>query len=106
MGNVVGKGEFPCTGCGACCRRIWDFAPELAGPDGVCKHLGGDNLCTIYDDRPDYCHINIKLANQERIKNREEPFKTKEEFFRANRDLCNQFQEEDKMDEKYRVEYE
>ena len=43
-----------CTRCGACC-----VAPDIAALDkplGVpCPHLTADNLCGIYDRRPDIC---------------------------------------------------
>ncbi|MFO0665568.1 MAG: YkgJ family cysteine cluster protein [Polyangiaceae bacterium] len=43
-----------CTACGACC-----VAPDIAALGkalGVpCIHLGPDNLCAIYDQRPEVC---------------------------------------------------
>ncbi len=43
-----------CTRCGACC-----VAPDIGALDkplGVrCPHLGSDNLCTVYDRRPEVC---------------------------------------------------
>ncbi|WNG60884.1 YkgJ family cysteine cluster protein [Archangium gephyra] len=43
-----------CTRCGACC-----VAPDIAALDkplGVrCPHLTADNLCAVYDRRPDVC---------------------------------------------------
>jgi uncharacterized protein len=43
-----------CTRCGACC-----VAPDIAALDkplGMrCPHLGPDNLCTVYDRRPQVC---------------------------------------------------
>jgi uncharacterized protein len=43
-----------CTRCGACC-----VAPDIAALDkplgARCPHLGAENLCTIYDRRPDVC---------------------------------------------------
>ena len=43
-----------CTRCGACC-----IAPDIAALDKplglACPHLGADNLCTIYDRRPEVC---------------------------------------------------
>jgi len=43
-----------CTCCGACC-----VAPDIAALDkplGVrCPHLAPDNLCSIYEDRPQIC---------------------------------------------------
>ncbi|HYO67439.1 MAG TPA: YkgJ family cysteine cluster protein [Archangium sp.] len=43
-----------CTRCGACC-----VAPDIAALDkplGMrCPHLTADNLCSVYDRRPDVC---------------------------------------------------
>ena len=43
-----------CTKCGACC-----VAPDIAAlgkPLGIrCEHLTADNLCAVYDDRPQIC---------------------------------------------------
>ncbi len=43
-----------CTRCGACC-----VAPDIAALDkplGVrCRHLTADNLCAIYEARPEIC---------------------------------------------------
>jgi Fe-S-cluster containining protein len=46
--------SHPCRQCGACC-----IAPDIAAlakPLGQrCMHLGSDNLCSIYSQRPDIC---------------------------------------------------
>jgi len=43
-----------CTRCGACC-----VAPDIAALDkplGLrCPHLGEDNLCRVYENRPQVC---------------------------------------------------
>jgi len=43
-----------CTRCGACC-----VAPDISSlgkPLGVrCEHLTADNLCAVYQDRPQVC---------------------------------------------------
>ena len=43
-----------CTRCGACC-----VAPDIAALDKplglACPHLGPDQLCTVYDRRPQAC---------------------------------------------------
>jgi uncharacterized protein len=43
-----------CTRCGACC-----VAPDIAALDkplGLrCPHLTADNLCSVYERRPDVC---------------------------------------------------
>lgn len=50
---------FPCTKCGACCRRV-DAVADLADldrGDGACVHLAGDNTCRIYEERPKACRV-------------------------------------------------
>ena len=51
---------FPCTKCGACCRRV-GLAHEtkfLDRGDGVCMHYdAGSKGCSIYDERPEICRI-------------------------------------------------
>jgi hypothetical protein len=46
--------SMECTRCGACC-----VAPDIAALDkplGLrCPHLTADNLCSVYDRRPDVC---------------------------------------------------
>lgn len=43
-----------CTRCGACC-----VAPDIAALDkplgARCPHLTADNLCGIYEERPQVC---------------------------------------------------
>ncbi len=43
-----------CTRCGACC-----VAPDIAALDkplGLrCPHLDADNLCSVYENRPQVC---------------------------------------------------
>ncbi len=46
--------SFECTKCGACC-----VAPDISSlgkPLGVrCPHLTEDNLCAVYENRPQIC---------------------------------------------------
>lgn len=50
---------FECLKCGICCRNI-DKIPELSefhNGDGVCIYLNRNNLCSIYENRPDICNV-------------------------------------------------
>lgn len=50
---------FPCERCGICCKHI-DLILQLKQFDsgsGRCIHLMNNNLCAIYDNRPDICNI-------------------------------------------------
>ena len=63
---------FPCTRCGAGCRSV-AYSPLttwLDRGDGICRHLEEKNeFCSIYDHRPDICHIETqyKLNYQKEI---------------------------------------
>ena len=55
----LATGEFQCDRCGLCCRLIGGI-PQLVAfdrGDGVCCHLTEDNLCDIYDSRPEICSV-------------------------------------------------
>jgi Fe-S-cluster containining protein len=42
--------------------------PELDRGDGACINLTEDNLCSIYEDRPDFCRLNPKRPAAEQEK--------------------------------------
>lgn len=91
---------FPCSSCGLCCQNITNIA-ELKDFDlgnGMCKHFNSmTNSCNIYENRPDICRIDKMFE----IKYRE--YFTKEEFYIENANVCNTLQDQNKIDEKFRV---
>ena len=50
-----------CESCGAQCCRNWNpaqYDKTIVDEKGICKYLNTDtNLCTIYENRPDFCQI-------------------------------------------------
>ena len=71
--------EFLCNKCGKCCKMFKNLPKEIAEifdrGDGVCKYLDDKNLCTIYENRPDFCnchkaykYVKDKLTPEEYIK--------------------------------------
>ena len=57
------KMDFQCDKCGICCKMLTGI-PQLAAfdrGDGVCIHLK-DNLCSIYESRPDICNVEKMYA--------------------------------------------
>ena len=77
-----------CTKCGECCRHIGRI-PELAGfdrGDGVCIHLN-ENLCQIYDTRPDVCRVDTMY------KIKYSKVYSKEMFYMLNLKACQELQE-------------
>lgn len=54
---------FPCTSCGKCCENVHlsSLTIHLDQGDGSCRHLDASTkLCTIYDDRPDICRVDLQ----------------------------------------------
>lgn len=90
---------FPCTSCGACCRRIGKLKghdlPVKA--DDSCGHLEG-NLCKIYETRPEVCRVDDlldKMSAKHDIK--------RETLYTWTAETCNQFQEEDGLPSSFNV---
>ncbi len=89
--------EFPCSKCGACCRRaglIPDF-PEPVHKDNSCTHLLDDNSCAIYEDRPDICSVD-KVRKYF-------PFLTEKEYVNATIQVCNEMIDADGLDQSYKI---
>ena len=97
--------SFPCTGCGACCKRIANLkdlintTPELAFPygwdeSGRCEMLGEDNKCKVYESRPLICNVDRFIA----------VFKVpKKKFYKQNIEACHGMMKEDGIYERYQI---
>lgn len=96
---------FKCTGCGSCCKRVnivvkaTSHIPELTFPyqwdeSGRCEKLGNDNQCTVYEIRPLICNVEL-LAEFLAI--------DKDLFYNENYNACIILQEEDKVDEIFKI---
>lgn len=103
------KEGFPCTGCGACCRRIdvvigklddMGVKPgnELYFPykseGGKCEKLTSDNKCSVYENRPTICNIEKMMALTGMGKN---------EYYAINAAACNKMMDEDGLPIELRV---
>ena len=67
--------DYPCTGCGECCKRIgailegsWGHPvlgelverfPYKTREDGTCEMLTEDGRCSVYENRPLLCNIKL-----------------------------------------------
>ncbi len=56
--------SFPCVKCGLCCQRV-NLAEEtffLDRGDGTCQYYNAASKgCSIYDDRPDICRVDLQF---------------------------------------------
>jgi uncharacterized protein len=97
--------EFPCTGCGACCRRVNKAVESAIGFEelsfpykwdetGRCEKLQNDNRCSVYENRPLLCRVkdigNFFGADEK-------------EWILVNSLACNAMMDEDNIDLKYRI---
>lgn len=86
---------FPCTQCGACCRRIHLLSSELDRGDGACLHLveheDGRATCGIYDTRPVICRVDDLYEDLHRVY----PAVSRDDYYRANHRICAEWQEQD-----------
>ena len=84
---------FPCIQCGICCQRV-NLAVEthfLDQGDGTCRHYDAANkMCSIYNDRPDICRIDLQFEQ------RYAHFYTWDEFVELNLTVCRQLIAEEK----------
>lgn len=72
---------FECQKCGQCCKNIGKtgLLKDFENEKGECIHLTKDNLCSIYDQRPDICNVEkmYKLY-----------FMSLEEYIEYNKAIC------------------
>ena len=75
--------SFFCSQCGEWCKNIRHI-PELAGyadKNGCCKYLK-NNLCTIYENRPEVCRVDLMYEKYYSNKY------TLQEFYTLNESIC------------------
>lgn len=78
--------KFNCDCCGICCKNI-EHVPQLQEYDngnGKCIYLTDDNKCSIYNNRPEIC--NVDLMYKKLYSNTY----TKDEFYKLNYEVCSQ----------------
>ena len=90
---------FPCTKCGACCKRAGETGLMPARKDGSCIYLNKDNTCSIYSKRPDICKINKAYKIFNFHKNL-----SKKQYYKLTAEQCNKFIDEDGLDSRYKID--
>jgi len=91
--------KFLCSQCGACCRNAGKMDGAKHGlpikEDGSCANLI-NNMCSIYDDRPDICRVD-KLHNKS-------IFQTKKQYFKQVTKICHDLIDGEGLDAKYKID--
>lgn len=55
--------DFPCYKCGLCCTHVnlSEATRFLDRGDGTCSHYNEiEKLCSIYENRPDICRVDMQ----------------------------------------------
>ena len=100
--HIKNNMKFPCTKCGACCMKAGELGFMPAKEDGSCIHLNKDNMCDIYDERPDICSIE-KTYYMHRMQGIIHNDMTKEDYYKASALICNIFMDEKDIDDSFRI---
>jgi len=105
--KVLGKQDFPCSGCGACCRRVGmalkhskefkDQFPYGSKKDGSCEKLNKEGQCSVYNSRPDICRVDVTY------KKKWSKIMSRKEAYNLEAKVCNSFIKEDGLDEKFLI---
>ena len=75
---------FPCTKCGACCKRAGATGLMPSKADGSCIYLNTDNTCSVYNKRPDICSIDKMYKKRQLLM-------SKKEYYKLSAKICNQY---------------
>lgn len=76
---------FLCDKCGLCCMQVGksELYQELDRGDGICRYFDDNtHLCTIYDERPLLCNIDMTY------KQFFEKKMSLEEYYQVNYEYC------------------
>ena len=102
--------SYPCTGCGACCRRVDQVAqaiPAASDPAsplffpyrwneaGRCENLTEDNKCAVYASRPLLCDTDRLIAYFGL---------DKEEAYAISIRTCNAMMDEEDLPQEFRIQ--
>jgi uncharacterized cysteine cluster protein YcgN (CxxCxxCC family) len=52
-----------CKKCGECCFKHFYGEGKVLKTKEKCKHLTKENLCSIYDNRPEWCLTGEQMKN-------------------------------------------
>jgi hypothetical protein len=98
--------SFPCTGCGSCCKRINEAVENIRiidpnyrfpfnySENGWCEMLDANNMCKVYDNRPELCNVDLMI---------EFLGLPKEEAYTETIKICNQLMDEDNVEQEKRI---
>ena len=82
----------------------WQGLPDRG--DGACGHLTEDNLCSIYENRPDFCNVDKNYEMFLKEDKRKDPkaiIRDKKQFYINVTKTCHTLIDKYKLDESYKI---
>ena len=82
----------------------WQGLPDRG--DGACGHLTEDNLCSIYENRPDFCNVDKNYEMFLKEDKRKDPkaiIRDKKQFYINITKTCHTLIDKYKLDESYKI---
>ncbi len=91
--------KFQCSSCGACCATAGSDGRMPNRGDGACVHLTDENLCAIFDDRPDICRADYMHKQIQKTY----PHVDKYEYYVKATKVCHMLIDLYELDESYKI---
>ena len=95
--------RFPCTQCGACCRRAGETGLMPSKEDGSCVYLNGENQCDIYEDRPEHCSVKSMFTKKKKQESIPKDISYKQYCIHSTK-ICHVMIDSLGLDERYKVD--
>ena len=102
LDNTFFKMNFLCSQCGACCKIAGTIKLMPDRGDGACVHLLDNNLCSIYNVRPDICKVDKMFE----IKSKQDPDLTLKQHYINNTKSCHDLIDLMGLDSEYKIDIE
>ena len=100
--NTLFKMNFLCSQCGACCKIAGAIKLMPDRGDGACVHLLDNNLCAIYDIRPEVCSVDKMFAKHKKLNKQ---LTLKQHYINTTK-ACHALIDLVGLDDKYKVDIE
>lgn len=71
--------------------------------DGACVYLTQENLCSIYETRPELCNMEKAWEIRNKSLDLDARGITKKDYFKLNNEVCNQMMDDQHIDKRFRI---
>jgi len=102
LDNTFFKMNFLCSQCAACCKIAGAIKLMPNRGDGACVYLLDNNLCSIYDVRPDICRVDKMFEKHKKLNKN---LTLKQHYINSTK-ACHELIDLTGLDDKYKIDIE